>query len=439
MEETRVKSNRKTSGKTNRKPRILPLILAAVLGVFCIMPATASVDCEIEVAESATIKAGSGIMATVVDTAVSNAAETGIAAVGTATTGTTAAGTAATGTVSAAAAGTAAAGTAETGTAGTAAAETTVAGTTAVGTATARTAAAGTTVAGTAATGTAGAAAAGTATVGPYAMVAVIDSGIDEDNPILNYSNIFQSKSYVDGETSCDDKIGHGTAIAGIIQQYAPGALIVPLMYYTAYASGVPRNGGIPAICKAIYDAVNNYKCKIINISSGITSESDKLKAAIDYAESKGVIVISAVGNDNKIAAGRMFYPAAYDTVIGVGAIDAGKVIASFSQRNKSVMAVMYGVDIKVPGIKNSDRYTTVSGTSYAAAALCGIATVIAEEYPDITPAQFRNLLKSSSQDLGEPGYDIVYGYGVPDTEALKVNLRLLTATITNGLNETTD
>ncbi|HOJ12792.1 MAG TPA: hypothetical protein PK733_19685, partial [Clostridiales bacterium] len=62
-----------------------------------------------------------------------------------------------------------------------------------------------------------------------------------------------------------------------------------------------------------------------------------------------------------------------------------------------------------------------------------------AEEYPDITPAQFRNLLKSSSQDLGEPGYDIVYGYGVPDTEALKVNLRLLTATITNGLNETTD
>lgn len=270
------------------------------------------------------------------------------------------------------------------------------------------------------------AAGAGAAAARLRVTVAVIDSGIDEDNPLLDYSRISQAKSYVDGERSCDDKIGHGTAIAGIIQQYAPDALIAPLMYYTAYPSGVPRNGGIPAICKAIYDAVDSYECKIINISSGITSENDGLKAAIDYAESKGVVVISAVGNDNKTAADRVFYPAAYDTVIGAGAIDAGKVIAGFSQRNKSVTAVMYGVDIKVPGIKNGERYTTVSGTSYAAAALCGIAAGIAEEYPGITPAQFRDLVKSSSRDLGEPGYDTAYGYGIPDIEAIKVSLGLL-------------
>lgn len=218
----------------------------------------------------------------------------------------------------------------------------------------------------------------------------------------------------MDGVESCDDKIGHGTAIAAIIQKYAPDALIVPLMYYTTYVSGVPRNGGVTAICKAIYDAIDNYKCKVINISSGIYSKNDELKTAIDYAESKGVIVISAVGNDNKKAADRVFYPAAYDTVIGVGAIDNEKVIADFSQRNKSVTAVMYGVDIKVPSIKNGEKYTTVSGTSYAAASLCGMAAGIVQEYPDITPAQFRYLIKRSSQDLGEPGYDIIYGHGFP-------------------------
>jgi len=249
---------------------------------------------------------------------------------------------------------------------------------------------------------------------GARVAVAVIDSGIDEGNPLIDYSRITNAKSYVDGVESCDDKIGHGTAIAGIIQKYAPDALIVPLMYYTAYISGVPRNGGVSAICKAIYDAVDTYKCKIINISSGIYSEDDELKTAIDYAESKGVIVISAVGNDNKKAPDRVFYPAAYDTVIGVGAVDAKKTIADFSQRNKSVTAVMYGVDIKVPSIRNGDIYTTVSGTSYATASLCGMAAAIVREYPDITPAQFRCLLKLTSQDLGEPGYDIIYGYGFP-------------------------
>jgi len=270
-------------------------------------------------------------------------------------------------------------------------------------------------------------------------VVAVIDTGIDEDNPLIDYNRIFQAKSYVQGETSCDDKIGHGTAVAGIIQKYAPHAFIAPLMYFTAYPSGVPRNGGVAAICKAIYDAVDSYKCKIINISSGIIYESDELKAAIDYAETKNVIVISAVGNDNNTAADRVYYPAAYDTVIGVGAINSKKEIADFSQRNKSVMTVMYGVNIKVPGIKNGNRRVTVSGTSYAAAALCGIAAGIAEEYPDITPAQFRNLIKLSSRDLGEPGYDIAYGYGLPDIKMLKINLRLLAEAMANNPAQTED
>jgi len=255
--------------------------------------------------------------------------------------------------------------------------------------------------------------------------IAIIDSGIDEDNPLLDYSKIAPGKSYIEEVSSCDDKIGHGTAIAGIIQSYAPDAYLVPLMYYSRRPSGVPANGGVEAICKAIYDAVDLYDCKIINISSGIYAENDELESAIAYAESKNVIVISAVGNDMLSDSKRVFYPAAYDTVIGVGAIDRGFNIASFSQQNESVTTVAYGVDIKVLSIRKSSEYIMVSGTSYSAAAFCGLTAKYIDEYPNITPEQFRKIISCSCKDLGEPGYDTTYGFGMVDEDKLEENTQL--------------
>lgn len=257
-----------------------------------------------------------------------------------------------------------------------------------------------------------------------YIKIAVIDSGIDENIELLDYSKILKGKSYIEGITSYTDKVGHGTAIAGLIQSNAPSIKIVPLMYYSKYPSGVPANGGIDGICKAIYDAVDTYKCKIINISSGIYTENNELKDAIEYAESKDVIVISAVGNDYASAKDRVFYPAAYSTVIGVGAIDDNMEIAEFSQRNESVMTVAYGVDVNVISIKNNSDYTEVSGTSYAAAFFCGIAASVVQEYPDITPKKFRELVECSSMDLGEPEYDITYGYGLIDKDTMLKNIK---------------
>lgn len=256
--------------------------------------------------------------------------------------------------------------------------------------------------------------------------VAIIDSGIDENNKHLDYSKILQGKSYIKGIISYEDKIGHGTAVAGIIQSHAPNANLVPLMYYSKYPSGVPLNGGIDAICSAIYDAVDRYKCKIINISSGIYAENVELKAAVAYAESKNVIVIAAVGNTNISASDRVYYPAAYSTVIGVGAIDDNLEIADFSQRNESVMTVTYGTNIEAISIKNSSDYTVVSGTSYAAAALCGIAANAIEEYNSITSDDFRKLIRCSCIDLGEQGYDVIYGYGAIDEQSLLENIQLL-------------
>ena len=60
-----------------------------------------------------------------------------------------------------------------------------------------------------------------------------------------------------------------GTADGEIVSPCKEESFIVPLVYYTKLASGAVLNGGIEAICNAVYDAVDMYGCRIVNISSG--------------------------------------------------------------------------------------------------------------------------------------------------------------------------
>lgn len=222
---------------------------------------------------------------------------------------------------------------------------------------------------------------------------------------------------------SQNDLVGHGTAIAGIIlgskvlglRGAAPGAELVPLVYYSRFASGVPLNGGINAICEAIYDAVDIYSCRIINISSGITDDNDKLREAIAYAEEKNVLVISSVGNTNRSSPKDIYYPAAYDTVVGVGAADEKNEVADFSQCNYSVKLLAPGTDIPTAPIDNSSKAVTVNGSSYAAAFVAGAAALLLEDNPELSASQLREILYHSAKNLGPDGYDTDTGWGLLD------------------------
>ncbi len=171
-------------------------------------------------------------------------------------------------------------------------------------------------------------------------------------------------------------------------------------------------------VCTAIYDAVDVYGCRIINLSLGIDRADEKLRDAVTYAEEKGVIVISAVGNNNRNAPDRVFYPAAYKTVVGVGSVDNQEEVSDFSQRNFSVMVTAPGEDVTLPAAGEKTAARTVSGTSYAAACVTAFAAAVLPECPSMSPAEFRELLKTSSRDLGAPGYDTDYGWGLIDTAA---------------------
>ena len=259
-------------------------------------------------------------------------------------------------------------------------------------------------------------------TPGPHPVrVAVIDSGLrpgSATNTAPGYNYVFQS-------AVTSDLLGHGTQTTGImvggssdkgtLHALGSHATIVPLVWITKYASGVLANGGVAALCSAIRDAIDVYDCQIINLSSGVNTDDPALRAAVAYAEEKGAIVVSGVGNSNRYAPDQVYYPAAYDTVVGVGSINKDILVSQFSQRNTSVFVTAPGEKVyTLPG-GFARGFTLVSGTSYSAAYVSSFAALLLSKYPELSPRDFRHILQESAQDLGDAGYDTAYGHGVMD------------------------
>lgn len=254
--------------------------------------------------------------------------------------------------------------------------------------------------------------------------IGLIDTGVSNHNELIDMSKILEGKNYAFDNDDTTDLIGHGTAIASIILGTVDGNIvpsvekvnIVPLVYYSKYQSGVIVNGGVDAITDAIYDAIDVYGCKVINISSGTSYDDEDLRTAIEYAEEMNVIVVSSVGNANLTNESLVYYPASYETVIGVGSAD-GDNVAAFSQRGESVYVLADGTNLLVAGIKNAEVYKNVSGSSYSAAYVTALAASLLQENPNMTAEEFRTVLKYSSTDICDIGYDTSSGYGIINKE----------------------
>lgn len=259
--------------------------------------------------------------------------------------------------------------------------------------------------------------------------IGVIDTGITQKENIFDSKRIIDGKNYVSENDGTEDKVGHGTRVASLIIGTIDGEIsspskesqIVPLVYYSEYPSGVALNGGLEAICDAIYDAVDIYGCKVINISSGVPQENDELKKAVDYAEEKGVLIVSACGNDGAA----VYYPAAYDTVIGVGSYNDSSEPSDFSNVGNGIDFLFIGENIKAVSIKNANDYELVEGTSYSAALITAHAAAALEDYPKLLPHQIRYFMRISCDDMCDKGYDEKSGYGAFNPTVFYENLNL--------------
>ena len=251
--------------------------------------------------------------------------------------------------------------------------------------------------------------------------IGLVDTGISTQS--IDKANILKGINYIDPLESTNDLIGHGTGVASIIvgsnspdiRGLAPNVKLVPLLIGTR-KEGSLIMGEVDTLAKAIRDAIDIYDCRVINISSGTLSNTKTLESAVDYAEEKGVVLISSVGNDNMFYPNNTYYPAGYKTVIGVSALKRNGQVTSFSQRNASVAICAPGERLKIASV-NKGKTSFGFGTSYATSYVSATVALLISNDPSLTPREIRQIISDSADDLGQAGYDVEAGWGALNIE----------------------
>ncbi len=262
---------------------------------------------------------------------------------------------------------------------------------------------------------------------GKNIKIAVIDTGISSG--AISAEQLGKGYNYILKNDDTEDKSGHGTAVAGLIAGsapagitgIAPGAELIPLVFQTKDVRDNLQKGNQELVARAIRDAVDVYGCRVINLSIGTASENKLIEKAVEYAESKNVVVVASAGNINPDNTECVCYPAAYPTVIGVGSVNKKGRISRFSQRNESVKLVAQGE--KIWTVSKKGKPLVANGTSFAAASVSGAAAALLSACPQLTAAEVRKFLCGSATDIYETGYDTGSGFGILNLEkALKLS-----------------
>lgn len=240
-------------------------------------------------------------------------------------------------------------------------------------------------------------------------VIAIIDTGIDYNNPNLS-ERIFRPEGWdlpldfkgfdlVHQDFFPMDKEGHGTHVSGIIAGLFPEAKILPIKFYES--SQVRASLG-----EAIKIAVH-MGAHIINISGGGYGEDPLEEEAIQFAKEKGVLIVSAAGNDTKNMnnSGNEYFPAAYnsDNILSVMANDDNGFIAPYSNfgtkhTDTSALGTIYSY---LPSSVSPTCNGFMSGTSQATPVITATAAMLWASYPDLKYTEVKDLvLKGADKSI---------------------------------------
>lgn len=250
------------------------------------------------------------------------------------------------------------------------------------------------------------------ASQGDGVKVAVIDTGVACDHPDLR-ANCAGGYNAVGSGPAVDDN-GHGSHVAGTIAGALDGkgvAGVAPrAKIYAVKVLDKDGSGGLVSIIKGIIWAGKN-RMDVANMSLGSPMGTIFMRAAIKYAQSRGVAIIAAAGNDG----GSVNYPAAYPETIAVSALAPDDKLAPFSSRGREVAFAAPGVDVRssIPG----GSWDEFSGTSMATPHVAGLAA-LAVSRGARGEAAVRAKLRAAARPV--PGLrPFEQGAGVPDAAAI--------------------
>lgn len=245
---------------------------------------------------------------------------------------------------------------------------------------------------------------------GKGVKIAVLDTGISEESGL----KISGGTSTIDGVSSYEDDNGHGTFVAGIIgakskayKGIAPDASI-----YAVKVMDKDGNGSTKSLADGLDWAIREHM-DVINLSLSFPQDSPAVDDLLAKAAEQGITVIVAAGNaGNADGSGdTLAYPAKSPDTITIAAVDSNLKRADFSGTGNQVEFSAPGVGIVSSSI--SGKYKISEGTSTAAPFVSGMVAVLKQAYPTLNADQIRTALQLGAIDLGTPGRDPQYGYGL--------------------------
>ncbi|GMU37627.1 MAG: S8 family serine peptidase [Phycisphaerae bacterium] len=239
----------------------------------------------------------------------------------------------------------------------------------------------------------------------------IADNGADDDGN--GYVDDVRGYDFYNDDATLDDIHGHGTHVAGTaaarlandkgIAGVAGNVTVMPLKVFSDSGGGTWE-----AIELAVYYAVDNG-ATLLNYSGGGYSGSAGLAEAVEYAYARGMTIVAAAGNGDT---DQPFYPAAYDPVIAVMGTNRRDNRYSSSNYGAWLDVGAPGVDIQATYVPNTDSYGSLTGTSMASPHVAGVVALLYSVRPDLTVDDVTALLRNTALDLGDPGFDELYGYG---------------------------
>ncbi|MBL7192268.1 S8 family serine peptidase, partial [bacterium] len=227
-------------------------------------------------------------------------------------------------------------------------------------------------------------------------------------------------QDYLAADNDPMDTYGHGTAMSGIaaaefdngigIAGIAPNALIMPLR--AASADLFTETAVVAAILYAVEEGAD-----VLNMSFGTEVNSPLLQDIMAYAAGNDVVLVASAGNYGGEV---IFYPAAYDQTISVGAVDASDIIADFSYRGETMDIVAPGVGLISTTLNGGYGLTMEggTGTSFAVPLVAGAAALIKGQHPNYSAEEIKGVLLASAEDLYAPGWDTLSASGRLDVKS---------------------
>jgi type VII secretion-associated serine protease mycosin len=267
-------------------------------------------------------------------------------------------------------------------------------------------------------------------------VVAILDSGVDATHPDLA-GQVLPGTDLVDGSTDGRvDPVGHGTTVAALIAGkrdedgvvgLAPDAKILPVRVLDDHN----RYEDASIVARGLRWAVD-HGATVVNLSLGGLAHSDILAAALAYAAEKDVVVIACTGNLAQTVGGapQVWYPAREPGVVAVtglrGATGSGQGAGWLDKTTESNGDELWSGSLTGPETVLSapaanlvgarpGGYWKVQGTSFAAPLVTGAAALVRSRYQGLSAANVINRLIGTAADLGTPGRDDRYGFGLVD------------------------